>query len=148
MIGAGAHHELFRVDRAPVRKPPQVLCDRLAELRQACVGRVAGVASLDGLNSRLRHRRRGVEVGLADAQVEDVLSRRLAPLGLGADGNGLRTLQVLQVGGEWIGHAKHSVQWSPEWRWGWAKASCSAERCQWKAGGRRQTLLPSLRLTI
>ena len=47
---------------------------------------------------------RGVEVRLADAQVEDVLAGGLAALGLVADGHRLGGLEVLDVQRQGVRH--------------------------------------------
>ena len=54
-----------------------------AELEDAFIGRVVGLAVLDGANARLRGDRRRREIGLAGAQVDDVLPRSPAALGFG-----------------------------------------------------------------
>ena len=106
LLAAGAHDDAIGIDRPPARHPAELPRDAAAQLGDADVGRIAGESFLGRLDAGLRRRSRRVEVGLADAEIEDVLARGLAALGLVADGHGLGGLEVLDVGRQGIGHAE------------------------------------------
>jgi hypothetical protein len=63
------------------------------------------MAMLNGQYAGLGHRRRGIEVRFTHAKVQHVLAVRLAPLGLGADGDGFGGLEMGEVLGERVGQA-------------------------------------------
>src|SRR2546430_9318436 len=76
------------------------------ELEDSFVGRIVRSSVLDRTNSRVGGNRRRRKVGLARAQIHDVLPRGLAPLGFRRDRNRRRRLEMLQVWGETFGHRR------------------------------------------
>ena len=88
---------MIGIDLASTRHLAQRARDRLPKIDDADIRRVTRKPLLNRLNTRLRRRRRGIEIGLADAEIEHVLAGRLAALGLIADGDGFGGLQVLNV---------------------------------------------------
>ena len=128
LLGARAHDDVVGVDGPAARHPAHVLRDRLPQLRDADVGRVAGQPLLDRLDAGLRGRRRRIEVRLADAQVEHILAGGLAALRLIADGDGLGGLEVLDVDRQRVGHAADPDRGVGVERRG--KSQAPAGRCQ------------------
>jgi hypothetical protein len=76
-----------------------------AQLSETDIRRIPRHPPLNGLYPRLRRRSWSVEVGLANSEIEHVLSSGLAALGLIADGDGLGSLEVLDIQRQRIGHA-------------------------------------------
>ncbi len=91
LFGAGADNDVLGRNIPARRKPGEILCDRAAELGESLIGRIAGIAPLNGQDSGLGRRGRGIEVRLANREVEHVLPRCLPAPGFGAGGDGFRT---------------------------------------------------------
>ncbi len=82
VLGADAHADVL-VLRTPAPRALRRLADGLLERRNACDGRVLGAAGVDGALGRFAHVLGRLEVGLADAEREDVDALGLELQGLG-----------------------------------------------------------------
>ena len=93
VLGAARHDDLFRLVMQTVF-PLQFVRNRLSQRRQPArlrvLGETLGHGVLGGLNDVVG----GVEVRLADAEVDHVAALSAQRLGLGADGQGLGGFQV------------------------------------------------------
>ena len=86
-------------DRQAAAHAGHVLRRRLAQLVDAGRGRVAVLAALDGADRRLLHVVRRREVGLADAEADDVLALARERVHFGEDDEGVFGSEALRPGG-------------------------------------------------
>src|SRR2546428_522461 len=105
LFRAAGHHDVIGVDGPPAGQEGQVFRRRGAQLEDPLRRRVVRLPLLDGPDAGVRRNRRRGEVRLARAQVDDVLACRPAPLRLLRNRDRGRRLEVLEVGGESLGHA-------------------------------------------
>ena len=90
---AVGHDDVFRRDRQAVAVVV-VLRDGRAQLWDTQAVRVVGHAALDGSASRVPHRPRGLEIGLAHLEVDDVGPFRLELVGFLEDLHGVERGEV------------------------------------------------------
>jgi hypothetical protein len=105
LLRARAHYDLIGINPPATGHGRELLGDTSTQLGYANVRRVAGHPMLNGLNPRLSCRCGRIEIGLANAEIQNILSGRLATLGFVADGDGFGSFQMLDVQRQWIRHA-------------------------------------------
>ena len=107
MVGLppGKNHHRIRRD-AGVEALVQVGGDRLTQRQNADRRRVAVMAVAQRLHRRLDNEIRRAEIGLADAEIDDVAALRRKLRGAGENGEGVLLADAIE-GGDGLQHRRH-----------------------------------------
>jgi hypothetical protein len=102
-LGARADHHVLRADRQAAAHARHVFRRRLAQRIDARRGRVAVLALADGADAGLLHVQGRREIGLADAEADDVLALGGQRIDLGQHDEGVLGAEGLRAFAD-LGH--------------------------------------------